>query len=171
MRTNCRWLQSHLVTASSLILSLLISLSVQALPPNEPPDCDSATADTAELWPPDHMFADVLVVGVTDADGDPVTITITAIAQDEPVGGLGDGNTCPDADGVGTDIAGLRSERSGTKKTPGDGRVYHISFTADDGQGGSCNGTVAVCVPNDLRTGHECVDKGPIFDSTVCGSP
>ena len=117
------------------------------------------------------MFTDVSIVGVSDPDGDPVTITITGIAQDEPVAGLGEGNTCPDADGVGTDIAGLRSERSGTRKTPGDGRVYHIGFTADDGQGGSCNGAVTVCVPNDLRTGHVCVDQGPIFDSTVCEGP
>jgi hypothetical protein len=138
---------------------------------NEPPDCDAASAEPTELWPPDHKFEDVSVVGVTDPDGDPVTITITGIAQDEPLEGLGDGDTCPDADGVGTGIASVRAERSGTKKTPGDGRVYHIGFTADDGQGGSCDGVVTVCVPHDQRQGHVCVDQGPIFDSTVCGSP
>ena len=115
------------------------------------------------------MFHDVSVVGVVDPDGDPVTITIDAIFQDEPLEGLGGGNRCPDADGVGTNIAVLRSERSGTKKTSGDGRVYHIDFTADDGRGGQCSETVTVCVPHDQRRGHVCVDQGPLFDSTVCG--
>ncbi len=138
-------------------------------PANEPPDCTAAAPDPDELWPPNHKFHDVSIVGVTDPDGDPVTITITGIAQDEPLEGLGDGNTCPDADGVGTDIAVVRAERSGTKTTPGDGRVYHISFTAEDGQGGECSETVTVCVPHDQRPGHVCVDQGPLFDSTVCG--
>jgi hypothetical protein len=140
-------------------------------PVNAPPDCSGAEADPDLIWPPDHKFADLSVVGVTDPDGDPITITITAIAQDEPLEGLGDGNTCPDGLGVGTDVASVRAERSGTRKVPGDGRVYHIDFNADDGQGGSCDGIVAVCVPHDQRLEHVCVDQGPIFDSTVCGSP
>ncbi len=150
--------------------ALTLIFLVAALPAsaNQPPDCSVATADPDEIWPPDHMFADVSVVGVTDPDGDPVTVTVTGIAQDEPPDGLGDGSTCPDADGVGTDIASVRAERSGTKKVPGDGRVYHVSFTADDGQGGECTGTVVVCVPHDQRPGHVCVDQGPLFDSTIC---
>jgi hypothetical protein len=116
------------------------------------------------IWPPNHKFHDVLVAGVTSTTGDPVTITITGVAQDEPLEGVGDGNTCPDAGGIGTDIASVRSERS----APADGRVYHVSFTADDGQGGECSGTVTVCVPHDRGQGNTCVDGGPIFDSTVC---
>ena len=135
---------------------------------NLPPDCSGAASAPDEIWPPDHKFADVSVVGVTDPDGDPLTITITGIAQDEPLEGLGDGNTCPDALGVDTDIASVRAERSGSKKVPGDGRVYHISFTAEDGQGGECSETVTVCVPHDRRPGHVCVDQGPLFDSTSC---
>ncbi len=135
---------------------------------NNDPICDDAVADPGELWPPNHKFEDVSVVGVTDPDGDVVTITITALAQDEPLEGLGDGNTCPDADGVGTDIASVRAERSGTRQTPGDGRVYHISFAADDGRGGECSGTVTVCVSHDQGRGNTCVDGGPVFDSTVC---
>ena len=79
-----------------------------------------------------------------------------------------DGNTCADGVGVGTESASVRAERSGTKKVPGDGRVYHIGFTADDGQGGMCAATVTVCVPHDQRPGHVCVDQGPLFDSTSC---
>ena len=38
----------------------------------------------------------------------------------------------------------LRAERAGT----GNGRVYAVHFTASNGQGGSCNGTVKVAVPH-----------------------
>ena len=113
------------------------------------------------LWPPNHQFVDVSVVGVTDPDGDLVTITITGITQDEPLNGGGSGNTCPDATGVGTATASLRAEREGT----GDGRVYHIAFTGDDGRGGRCASTVTVCVPHD-QAGQACVDQGPLVDST-----
>ena len=100
------------------------------------------------------------MVGVTDPDGDPVTITIKGITQDEPLGA-----TCPDALGVGTGTATLRAERTGS----GDGRAYHVSFTASDGRGGQCSGMLTVCVPHDQRRGHGCVDEGPLVDSTGTG--
>jgi hypothetical protein len=107
---------------------------------------------------------------VTDEDGDPVAITIDSIRQDEHILAMGSGYSSPDGLGVGTDTAQVRRERVGNPNTPGDGRVYHIDFTADDGQGGECSGTVTVCVPHDQRPGHECVDQGPLFDSTAIGA-
>jgi hypothetical protein len=130
------------------------------------PDCSSAVPSVATLWPPNHKFVPITITGVTDADGDPLTITIDSIFQDEPVDAKGSGNTAPDGKGVGTDTAEVRSERSGSKKVPGNGRVYHIGFTADDGNGGTCSGTVKVCVPHD-KSGDECVDDGPLYDSTA----
>ena len=129
---------------------------------NQPPDCSRVTTDPSELWPANHKFRDVMVKGVTDPDGDPLAITIKSIFQDEPINGLGDGDTCPDASGVGTSTAHLRAERAGM----GDGRVYHIRFTADDGQVHTCSGEVTVCVPHDQGRGHACVDEGPLVDST-----
>jgi hypothetical protein len=41
----------------------------------------------------------------------------------------------------------LRAERSGK----GNGRVYQVDFTADDGQGGSCTGSVNVGVPHSMK--------------------
>ncbi len=131
---------------------------------NEAPDCSGAFASAGELWPPNHAYHDITVEGVTDPDGDTVTITITGIFQDESVNGTGDGNTCPDGTGVGTSTASVRAERSGQ----GDGRVYHISYVASDGQGGECEGTVTVCVPHSQGGGGGCVDQGPLFDSTDC---
>ena len=48
----------------------------------------------------------------------------------------------------------------------GDGRVYHIGFTAMDSEGTSCTGDVKVCVP--AKEGEACGDQGALFDSTVC---
>lgn len=135
---------------------------------NRPPDCSGAGASVAELWPPDHKFTDVSVAGVTDPDGDPVTITITGIRQDEPLNGLGDGNTCADGSGIGTSTASVRAERTGDPQVPGDGRVYHVTFSASDGRGGTCTGEVTTCVPHDQSPGHTCVDEGALYDSTVC---
>ncbi len=139
--------------------SASVALSVTA---NRPPDCSRAAPSVASLWPPNHKMVYVTITGVTDPDGDPVTMRIDRILQDEPVNGLGDGDTCPDAQGIGTATARLRAERSGA----GNGRVYTVFFTASDGKGGSCQGSVKVCVPHDQR--GSCVDDGPLFDSTVC---
>lgn len=135
---------------------------------NRPPDCGAAGPSVAELWPPDHGYRDVAVTGVTDPDGDPVAVAITAIRQDEHVNRGGDGNTCPDGGGAGTATARVRAERSGSPQAPGDGRVYHLSFRASDGRGGACTGEVTVCAPHDQRPGGGCVDQGPLYDSTVC---
>jgi hypothetical protein len=130
--------------------------------PNNNPDCSTAAPSEETLWPPNHKMNDITIAGVTDPDGDPVAITIDSIFQDEPTSGLGDGDQSPDGAGVGTDTARVRSERSGT----GDGRVYHISFTAEDGIGGTCSGEVLVSVPHD-QNGAAAVDQGALFDSTL----
>jgi len=131
---------------------------------NLPPDCSAASADISELWPPNHKYVGIAVIGVTDPDGDPVTIAIDAITQDEEVNarGMGDGNTAPDAKGLGSETASVRAERQGG----GNGRVYEISFTALDGMGASCSGSVRVCVPHDQRSGRACIDDGQSHDST-----
>ena len=104
----------------------------------------------------------IIVSGVTDSDNDPITITTTSIRQDEPTSGLGDGDQTPDGSGIGTSTANVRVERSGTSN----GRVYHISFSASDGKGGSCTGQVSVSVPlNQNDSGA--IDQGAIYDSTI----
>ncbi|HET8945343.1 MAG TPA: choice-of-anchor L domain-containing protein [Candidatus Polarisedimenticolia bacterium] len=129
---------------------------------NRPPECDVAHSTSIELWPPNHKFVTVSIAGLTDPDGDSLNTRIVGISQDEPLRGNGDGNTCPDGKGVGTGSASVRAERSGT----GDGRVYRIAFTASDGKGGQCAGSVRICVPHDQRPGHVCGDDGPVIDST-----
>jgi hypothetical protein len=73
-----------------------------------------------------------------------------------------------DGNGVGTSTAAVRSECS----AHGDGRVYAIHFDADDGNGGSCSGTVNVSVPHDRRAvkflqEHESSCKIEIFTNPL----
>lgn len=126
-----------------------------------PPDCSGAYPSIGEIWPPNHKWVEVDILGVTDPEGGPIVITITGITQNEPVVGQGSGHTCPDGDGIGTSFARVRAERSGQ----GNGRVYEISFEAHDSLGGVCDGTVQVCVPYD--EGEGCIDDGQIYDSTA----
>jgi uncharacterized repeat protein (TIGR01451 family) len=132
---------------------------------NHNPVCTSATTGLGSLWPPNHRLVSGRVGGVTDPDGDPVSVVVTGIQQDEPVQGKGDGNTAPDATiGSGGAFA-VRAERTGTK----DGRVYRILFSATDGKGGSCTGTLfAAVVPHDQGNGSTAVGSAPPwYDSTA----
>jgi hypothetical protein len=128
---------------------------------NHNPDCSGASPSISHIWPPNHKMVNIQITGVTDYDGDSTAITVTGITQDEPVNDTGDGNTFPDANGIETDNAQVRAERSGE----GDGRVYEIFFTADDGRDGECSGSVSVCVPHDKGKGNECIDNGQDFSS------
>ena len=81
----------------------------------------------------------VTLSGATDADGDTVTYVVTGVRQDEPLNGA------PDAQLVSGGSVKLRAQREGG----GDGRFYTISYTASDGNGGACAGTVTVTVAHD----------------------
>jgi hypothetical protein len=144
------------VNAAATTSTLTTTTTSSTVVTNRSPDCGGAAGVPAALWPPNHGFVDVSIVGVTDPDGDLTSITITAITQDEAVDG------CPDATGVGTASASVRAEREGR----GDGRVYHIAFMAADDRGGVCTATVSVCTPHDQRGGRTCVDQGAVNDST-----
>lgn len=158
----------------------LLTLEKVTVVLNEPPDCSEAYADPGCLWPPNHKMVPISIMGVTDPDGDPIIIEITGITSDEPTAsdkGSGGPTHAPDAEGVGTDTALVRAERSGngngeTKgkgkghgNDDGNGRVYVISFIASDGQGGECECTVTVCVPHD-QSGSVAIDDGQMYDAT-----
>lgn len=59
---------------------------------------------------------EVNILGVTGPDGDPVTITITKITQDEPPDTFGDGNFEPDGGGLGTTTEQVRAERQAASR-------------------------------------------------------
>ena len=128
---------------------------------NHNPVC-AAVNGGPNLWPPNHKFKLITLTGATDADGNPVVLTITGVTQDEPLNGLGDGDTSPDAAvGPASNKVKLRAERSGL----GDGRVYRIAFTGSDGLGGTCAGVATVGVPHDQGGGSTPIDSGFVFPS------
>lgn len=133
---------------------------------NRAPDCSGATLQLAgSLWPPTGKLIPGSIRGVSDPDGDPVAIEILSIQQSEPTLdlGSGSGNRCPDARILGLNAFELRSERHGT----GDGRQYRVQFRATDGKGGSCEASVAVCLPHDAGKPLCKVESTP-FDSARC---
>ena len=136
-----------------------VSVFVQNV--NDPPACDRARAHPRMLWPPTHKLVPVTI---TDHSWDPshrMTTTITHVTQDEPVNGLGDGDTGPDAVIHGSKVL-LRAERSGSSN----GRVYRLHFTATKHSGESCTGSVDVWVPKSLKPGLPMIDDGQLYDST-----
>jgi len=123
---------------------------------------------TVPTLPNDHQYHPVSISGVTDPDGDPVTVCVTGVTSDEPVAGAATGDLCPDAT-----ISSCSTSLAGESDPGGNGRVYIVSFTATDGKGGSCDGTVTVCVPS--CTPAPCVDDRGVgsvslagYDATSC---
>ncbi len=149
--------QVEVTVVGGYFSSPTVSNSLQV---DSPPVCSMALASPDIAWPPEHEWVAISVTGVTDPDGDILTITINSIFQDEPVG---KGVHSPDGRGIGTSIAEVRAERDQN----GDGRVYHIYFTAADPYGGACSGEVLVGVPPDQGGLIEPIDGGPLYDSTI----
>ena len=126
---------------------------------NRPPDCSAVTATPATLERHNHEFELVTLSGATDPDGDPVSLSITGVTQDEPVVTQGD-DTAPDAQrATAPHEVYLRAERN----PKGDGRVYRIAYIAADGEGGTCSGTATVNVAR--KQGDVALDSGTSHDS------
>jgi hypothetical protein len=139
---------------------------------NSAPLCSSAipSMSTIPFWR--RGFVPVTIKGVTDPDQDSIRIRIVGIFQDEPASRRGANDDDDEVDKawhhlsfdgfvIGTRLAFIRAERSAR----GDGRVYHIRFTATDHIGARCQGEVIVGVP---RHRHgAAVDGGALYDSTA----
>jgi hypothetical protein len=108
----------------------------------------SLSISPTRLWPPNHTMRLVASnVAATDAC-DPTPSLAVTVTSNEPVNGLGDGDTAPDwsveRDGGGLVDVWVRSERSGL----GDGRVYSLSAQATDGSGNGTSAAGTVRVPH-----------------------
>jgi hypothetical protein len=126
---NCSY--SRLDTHISSIVSM-------EQPLNPPPDCSLAYPSVSLPWPPNHKLVNVSINGITHPENLPTTVTITRVQQDEPVNDPGDGDSSPDAFGLGAAHVQLRAERSGT----GNGRVYIVDLSASGAKADKCIGTV-----------------------------
>ena len=143
--------------------SATISLPIQS---NQPPVC--ANDNGPILWPANHKMISIDVTkyaAISDPDGDPITVIVQGVTQDEPVLGTaeGSGATSPDAQvSTGSQTVDIRAERDGT----GDGRVYNILYIASDGKGGSCTGDLNVTVPHSNNK-EPAIDSGQSYDATA----
>jgi hypothetical protein len=146
---------SLVVTDSFGVSSPPAAVSVTVQDIYAAPDCSRALPSVALLWPPDQQMETVRITNVQERDPEITLFSrITAIRQDEPL--TGRAAAAINSNGS----AQIRAQRAGN----GDGRVYHISFTAADGFGGMCAGQVTVCVPSSAT--NACIDGGPLYDST-----
>jgi hypothetical protein len=103
-------------------------------------------ADPEVLWPPNHKFVPVTftVRAKDNCDANPFA-RIVNVSSNEPVNGLGDGDTAPDWNVTGFLTADIRAERSGK----GSGRVYTASISVTDRYGNVAQGFEEVEVPHD----------------------
>ncbi|HLN96842.1 MAG TPA: DUF4114 domain-containing protein [Pyrinomonadaceae bacterium] len=136
--------------------------TVSSSPPDADPTNNSATATITTSNPPpvisnelvstpvlvqrNHKLTEVTVsYSVTDNCG-PLSNVLTVVSN-EPVNGLGDGDTAPDWEIIDANHVRLRAERSGS----GFGRVYTITITSTDSAGNTSSKQVFVTVPHDGR--------------------
>lgn len=111
-----------------------------------PPVIQSLTASPDVLWPPNHKMVSVVITAeVIDACDAVPLCRIVSVASDEPVNGLGDGDTEPDWIVTGDLTVDLRAERSGS----GDGRAYTIDVECSDASGNEADTSTTVTVPHD----------------------
>lgn len=113
---------------------------------NTPAIINDIAATPEMLWPPNHQMVAVSVsVSATDnCDATPMC-RIISVSSNEPVNGIGDGNTAPDWEITGDLTVNLRAERSGG----GSGREYTVTVQCTDAGGSSTMADTTVFVPHD----------------------
>jgi len=110
---------------------------------NPPVVVSGISVDKPVLWPPNHTMQPVTVN--YSASGCGSQVCTLSVSSNEPVNGIGDGNTSPDWVVVDPHDVKLRAERSGK----GSGRIYTITIKCTDVAGDVASSTATVTVPHD----------------------
>ena len=127
-----------------------------------PPEID-VTLNRDVLWPPNHKLADIVAtVTVTDICCPTPTYRLVSVTSNEPDDGHGDGATTDDIVILDDTHIQLRSERSGG----GDGRIYTLTYEAEDCSGNTALDIVRVRVPHD-QSGHAMAAVGFAADGAA----
>ena len=113
---------------------------------NPPPVISGLAATATQLWPANHKFVDVAVDYAVSDNCGTVTSALT-VTSSEPIAGTSEDDLSPDWIVVDDHHVKLRAERD----DDGPGRVYTITVTATNSQGGTSSSAVAVVVPHDQR--------------------
>jgi hypothetical protein len=114
-----------------------------------PPLLPFLSASPSQLWPANHRMVP-LTIGVQATDNcSPAVCRIAAVRSNEPINGLGDGDTAPDWQILTSSTVSLRAERSAR----GSGRVYTLTVECADQGGNRSSREVAVSVSRDRGKG------------------
>ena len=109
-----------------------------------PPTIEAVSATPSVLMRSNHEMEPVVVsVSVSDVCDAGASCRIESVGSNEPVDGLGDGDSGPDWEITGPLTLNLRAERSGK----GTGRVYTVTVACVDAAGNRATSTVTVTVP------------------------
>jgi len=99
-----------------------------------------------ELWVPNHKMVTVTAtVEATDICDPNPTVSLLSVTSSEDDDGIGDGSTADDIEIIDDFTVNLRAERSGT----GTGRVYTLTYQAEDASGNKQTAEATVWVPRD----------------------
>jgi len=126
---------------------------------NAVPNCTAANSFVEIMADANHSYVPVDLGPITDPDNDPLTVKIDSARMDEPdqwgasfpfpavVLAANGVQTGPAGNGVTvSNLIQVRAERNGLRQAPGNGRVYHIFFSATDASGAKCTGEAKVGV-------------------------
>jgi endo-1,4-beta-xylanase len=113
---------------------------------NPPPVISGLAVNPSVLWAPNHKLVNVALSYTITHQCDTGLVPTLAVASNQPVNGVGEGNTSSDWQVVDPHDVLLRAERSGAIPTD---RIYTITLTVTDSAGGSSTASVGVTVPHD----------------------
>jgi len=111
------------------------------------PTISTPSVDTPTLWPPNHQMVTVTVAYVVSDLVTAQPACSLTVRSNEPIDGLGDGDTAPDWQILDDHRVRLRAERRGG----GSGRIYTITVQCADGAGNATERDVLVTVPRNQR--------------------
>jgi hypothetical protein len=106
------------------------------------PSIAAVTTTPGDLGAPNHKLIDVLV-GYTSTDFSGAPSCTLSVSSNEPINGVGDGNTSIDWKVIDPHHVQLRAERAGT----GSGRIYTITVRCGDSFGNASSAAGSVTVP------------------------
>jgi hypothetical protein len=113
--------------------------------PESKPVCMNVTANPSTLWSPNHRMVPVTITNSASDDCNAATACVVIkVVSNEPVNGLGDGDTAPDWKITDNLAVNLRAERAGN----GTGRVYTLTIVCMDAAGDSATKELTVTVPH-----------------------
>jgi hypothetical protein len=125
----------------------------------------SVPATPVSLWPPNHQYETITVaqcvISVQDncaglSASDVVITQVTSDEEDDAKDG-GDGNTFDDIV-IASDCQSVQLRRE--RLSSGNGRVYTIHLSVNDGNGNTATATYCVTVPKS-QNGNPAIDDGP----------